>query len=522
MPSFFKKSLELKIIAALALILALFMTLSSVMETWLDTRGTYRIVYQQLDTLANTIQKSLIKDMRTGQSSGVQQILEMVGTEKGILGVRIFDEQGMILKSFNRGEIGKAVDPGVLKHFKHADRDFLAEKDGQRIMHILHPIANSPSCFGCHGREREINGILSIEFSLDPTQEYIYDHNKKTLILQFLTIFLVGLLVYVLMKRHISGPIMKMKAAMNEAENGNLDIAIPVGSEDEIGSLQQSFNSMLHRIKELNRENLAQHEDIIRKEQELKLQEALGEQNRALEAANREILEKNRYYLEMLSFISHELKNPLVVLKGYSSLLLKEDLGELKKAQRDAILSMEKNVDSISEMIANYLGLSRIERGELVPEKTETDLVADIIVPVVNDFEDAADRALMTLSVNAPAAPVGIYADRALMRSVLGNLISNAVKYGRPESEVLVEAERSGGSIIVSVFNEGEGIRHDDLERIFERFTRLENDTTLNRKGTGLGLCIVKEIVERHGGRVWAESEPSSWVRFVFTLPVEG
>ncbi len=166
---------------------------------------------------------------------------------------------------------------------------------------------------------------------------------------------------------------------MGEAENGNLDITIPVGSEDEIGSLQQSFNSMLQRIKELNRENLAQQEDIIRKEQELKLQQAMGEKNRALEAANREILEKNRYYLEMLSFISHELKNPLVVLKGYSSLLLKEDLGELKKAQRDAILSMEKNVDSISEMIANYLGLSRIERGELLPDKTESDLVTDII-----------------------------------------------------------------------------------------------------------------------------------------------
>ena len=114
MPSFFKKSLELKLIAALVLILALFMTLSSVMETWLDAKGTYQIVFQQLDTLANTIQKSLIKDMRTGQSSGVQQILEMVGTEKGILGVRIFDEKGTILKSFDRTEIGKAVDASLV------------------------------------------------------------------------------------------------------------------------------------------------------------------------------------------------------------------------------------------------------------------------------------------------------------------------------------------------------------------------------------------------------------------------
>jgi signal transduction histidine kinase len=520
MPSFFKKSLELKIIAALALILALFMTLSSALETWLDTRGTYQIVYQQLDTLANTIQKSLIKDMRTGQSSGVQQILEMVGTEKGILGVRIFDEKGTILKSFDRAEIGKVIDPEVYRHFKAADRDFLSEKDGQRIMHVLHPIANSPACFGCHVRENEINGVLSIEFSLDPTQAHIDDHNKKALIVQFLTIFFVGLFVYILIKRHISGPIMKMKEAMAEAEKGNLDIAIPVRSEDEIASLQQSFNSMLARIKELNQENLAQQEDIIRKEQELKLQQALGEQNRALEAANREILEKNRYYLEMLSFISHELKNPLVVLKGYSSLLLNEDLGELKNAQREAVLSMEKNVDSISDMIANYLGLSRIERGELRPDKTETDLVADLLEPVVNEFKDALNRASMTLRVNAPAAPVSLYADKALMRSVLGNLISNAVKYGMPDSEVLVEAERSGDSVIISVFNEGEGIPREYLERVFERFTRLDNDTTLSRKGTGLGLCIVKEIVELHGGRVWAESKKGSWTRFVFTIPV--
>ncbi len=127
--------------------------------------------------------------------------------------------------------------------------------------------------------------------------------------------------------------------------------------------------------------------------------------------------------------------------------------------------------------------------------------------PVVNDFEEAVDRASMTLKVNTPDAPVSIYADRALMRAVLGNLISNAVKYGLPESEVLVDAERSGESLVISVFNEGEGIRREDLERVFERFTRLDNETTLSRKGTGLGLCIVKEIVEHHGGRVWAESE---------------
>jgi signal transduction histidine kinase len=148
--------------------------------------------------------------------------------------------------------------------------------------------------------------------------------------------------------------------------------------------------------------------------------------------------------------------------------------------------------------------------------------VADIITPVVNDFEEMADRAFMTLNVKAPASPLTIYADRALIRSVLGNLISNAVKYGRPESEVQVEAERSGDSIIVSVFNEGEGIRQEDLKRIFERFTRLNNETTLSRKGTGLGLCIVKEIIEQHRGRVWAESEAGSWVRFVFTMPVKG
>jgi signal transduction histidine kinase len=208
------------------------------------------------------------------------------------------------------------------------------------------------------------------------------------------------------------------------------------------------------------------------------------------------------------------------VLKGYSSLLLKEDLGELENAQREAVLSMEKNVDSISDMIANYLGLSRIERGELRPDKTDTDLVADLLEPVVNDFKESLSRASMTLRVNAPAEPVSLYADKALMRSVLGNLISNAVKYGRPDSEVLVDAERSGDSVIISVFNEGEGIPREDLERVFERFTRLDNETTLSRKGTGLGLCIVKEIVELHGGRVWAESEKGSWARFVFTLPV--
>jgi len=518
--SFVKNNLETKVIVAIGAILTALLGAYAFVDIWTESRATYSIVYKDLDTLSNTIQKSLIKDMRDGKSSDVQEIMEAVGTERDILAARIFAANGTILKSRERGEIGRAMPEDAFANFRAGRHDYITEKDGYEVFHILHPIANAPPCYGCHDKEKEINGVLSIDYSLEAVQKDLRPHLYRMAAVFALTIMLVALAIFALLKKMVHEPITGLKAAMAEAELGNLEIVIPAVAEDEIGSLQKSFNNMLARIKGLNEENLSQQKDLVKKEQELQMQQVLEQKNKALETVNKEVVEKNLHYMEMLSFISHELKNPLVVLKGYSGLLIKGDLGPLEEAQSKAVEAMDRNIDALNEMIADYMDLSRVEKGEFNPEKRDIDLADDVIKPVIAQYEPVVRSASMTIRAEGAAVPLIFEADPGLMRSALGNLVSNAVKYGRAGSDILVEIEPSEGAFTLAVFNEGDGIPYDKLGKIFERFTRLETEGSRSQKGTGLGLYIVREIIQMHGGTVRAESLEGSWTKIVCTIPV--
>jgi len=520
--SFLKHSLETKMIVALGVILTVLLGLSSAVDVWSENKYAFSLAFKDLDILANTIQKSLIKDMSDGKGSDVQEILEAVGTEKDIVAVRIFSEEGRIIKSSRRTEIGMEVPGGEMASYRAGQHDYITENEGRKVAHIFHPIANAPSCYGCHDRDKEINGVLTLEYSLGSVQDDMRTHVYRMAGLFFFTITLLGFAIYMLLKRMVNDPISGLKAAMAEAERGNLEVVIPATSKDEIGSLQTSFNRMLARIKELYAENLHQQRDLVKKEEDLRLQQAIEQKNQALEAVNSEIVEKNRYYMEMLSFVSHELKNPLVVLKGYTDLLIKEELGAIEPRQFDALDAMERNVDAVQEMIANYMDLSRMEKGELKPDKRRVDLVDEVIKPVMAEYEAVLSKSSMTIRTEGAGQPVFIDADPAMMRAAMVNLVSNAIKYGRPGSDILVEVEQSGAEVRVSVHNEGQGIPYAALDKVFERFTRLDNEETRSQKGTGLGLYIVKEIMEMHGGKIWAESKEGAWARIVYTLPVSG
>lgn len=515
-----KSSLEAKIIITLGLVLASLLGLAVFIELWYDTQVTRNVLFKQVDLLANTVQKSLIKDMSSGRSSDVQQILEAVGTEKGIIAVRIFDEDGRVLKSDHRQDVGQPVSPLVLEKYRAGDRNFISEVDGETIMHVVQPIANAPQCHLCHDSAREINGVLALDFSLATAQEQIERHNKRMVLVYGFVVLLAGGMLHLMLKRMVSDPILGLKSAMAEAETGNLDVTIEVNSADEIGSLQNSFNSMISRVKGLVSENLAQQSELVKNEKELELKQALEEQNSALEAANTEVNDKNRYYMEMLSFISHELKSPLVVLKGYAGMLASGDLGGLNAQQVDAVAAMERGVDSLNDMIGNYMDLSRLERGDLSPNVRRMEIVGEVVRPVMYELAPALEKESMSIRVDCPDTGITVDADPGLMKSVVYNIVSNAVKYGKPGGDVLVTVMRDGLSVDLSVYNDGMGIPEADLGRVFDRFTRLEGAGRA-RKGSGLGLYLVKLIVEMHGGRVKAESEAGKWARITVTLPSE-
>lgn len=237
-----------------------------------------------------------------------------------------------------------------------------------------------------------------------------------------------------------------------------------------------------------------------------------------LQGRYQEALAVNRNYMDLLGFVAHELKSPLA--SAVMSLYMVKDgyLGPLSPAQEQSLETAGQSLEYLQDMIRNYLDLSRLEKGELQPNKTFFPLHPRIVQPVLAELERPLQRRRMVVVDRISRGKV-IYGDATLLRIVYENLLSNAIKYGLEGGTVLLEAEERNGEQVLSVQNDGSGISHEEVPLLFKRFSRLHHPEGASMRGTGLGLYICKEIVEKHGGQIGVQSEMGHWVRFSFTLP---
>ena len=193
-------------------------------------------------------------------------------------------------------------------------------------------------------------------------------------------------------------------------------------------------------------------------------------------------------------------------------------LGDLSPEQRKALEAVARSLDYFQDLIKKYLSLSRIERGALEVRKVPLALRPEVVDPAVEALRRELEEKGMAVEVRIPPG-MRVVADRDLLRIVYDNLLSNAIKYGKEGGRIVLEARESDDEVVLSVWNEGPGIPRDKLPLLFQKFSRLDVPSHAKKRGTGLGLFICKEIVERHGGRIWAESEEGKWAKFSFTLP---
>jgi signal transduction histidine kinase len=237
-----------------------------------------------------------------------------------------------------------------------------------------------------------------------------------------------------------------------------------------------------------------------------------------LEARNQELEASNRNYLDMLGFVAHELKNALAT--AVLSLYTVKDgyLGAITPAQERSLDSVAGSLEDLKDMIRNYLDLSRLEKEELEIAKSHFPLQSRVVQPVLEELEAEIQRSRMVVETDIPEGKV-VYADAGLLRIVYHNLLSNAVKYGLNGGTIRLGVRENGQAVTLSVGNDSIGITPDQMPMLFKRFSRLYNPEYANQRGTGLGLYICREIVEKHGGSIWADSQVGEWVRFSFTLP---
>ena len=332
-----------------------------------------------------------------------------------------------------------------------------------------------------------------------------YTAYGQQLTIKFIGIGLIALLIAVLLANYLSSkvrrPILKLVDATREISKGKLNTrVINIGKINEISELARSFNSMAASLETDSNQ----------------LNEASANLKRAYIKAD----EKNRAYLEMLGFVTHELKSPLASIVFGIGSLREKILGELTEGQEDVLKSSARSADYLNSTIANFLNLSRIEEGELKLKISQVSLKENIIEPAANRLQEIATDNRMEFDIDIPDDLV-IECDPDLMNSVFQNLISNALKYGYKGTSVKVSSELSDGLVNISVFNEGSGFSNEDRLNMFTKFSRFNAANYNTKSGTGLGLFVTKNIILKHNGTIWAESEQGKWAKFTFTIPLK-
>lgn len=224
-------------------------------------------------------------------------------------------------------------------------------------------------------------------------------------------------------------------------------------------------------------------------------------------------LERTRQ--EFVANVSHELRTPLSLIKGYAETLL-DGAKDNPEVATKFLQTIDRNARRLDLLIQDLLIISSLESGRVSLAFGPVNL-RSLTERMLADFKSRAEVRHVTLHSEVP--DLIAHADEARLEQVLGNLLENAVKYGRESGTVTVGGRAtSDGRLELFVQDDGPGIPAESLERVFERFYRVDKARSRDQGGTGLGLSIVKHIVQGHGGRVWVESEPGKGAKFYFTL----
>jgi two-component system sensor histidine kinase KdpD len=228
--------------------------------------------------------------------------------------------------------------------------------------------------------------------------------------------------------------------------------------------------------------------------------------------------ELDRMRANLIANVSHELRTPLGLIKLACSTLQRRDVDVAPETQMEFLEDISDETDKLEKIVNNLLDLSQAENGWMSLETRPVD-IGQLADQVVQDMQ--IQFSARQFVHDFPATSLEVTVDAERLEQVLRNLLSNAVKYSPEGGPITVRGRRDRERVIISVSDEGIGIPIGELESVFDRFYRVEDQTTQRIRGAGLGLAVCRDIVEAHGGRIWIESELGRWTAVYLELPAE-
>ncbi|MCA1635369.1 MAG: sensor histidine kinase [Acidobacteria bacterium] len=279
-------------------------------------------------------------------------------------------------------------------------------------------------------------------------------------------------------------------------------------------------DSPLEELARQNRDLVQVLGELEEKREQLeRLNGQLEESNRELNEANAKLRELSEMKEEFLALTTHDLRSPLTVISGVINFFTSGRLGDLTPEQKNMVTMMERNTQNLIELVNDLLDASKLESGTMRLDLASIDLGA-LVRELREGMLPLAREKEITLEESIPADFPPLKADRAKLRRIIVNLLSNALKFTPKGGHVEVIAADAGRFARVSVADNGVGIAPEDTERLFDKYEQARTRATRSEQGTGLGLFITRQLVELHGGTITAQSEPGKGSVFSFTIPI--
>lgn len=274
-------------------------------------------------------------------------------------------------------------------------------------------------------------------------------------------------------------------------------------------------NQRLREERDLLRRRLAElEENFARSNQEV------FEMNEALVQVNSRLSELDRMKDTFLSMITHELRTPMTAIIGIAELLEAGVYGPLNETQNENVRKIIESGDRLRQLVNDLLDLSKMESGMMRLQREPLD-PRTLVEAVIHQLEPLIERAQVRVLNRVGYDLPEVNCDGMRVEQILTNLLSNALKFTPPDGSITFAATVQNDEILFTVSDTGCGIPQSSLQNIFDKFTQLHPNKEDRTKGTGLGLTIVKHLVELHGGRVGVESSIDQGSRFYFTLPLK-
>lgn len=439
-------------------------------------------------TCGHTVSSQLA--ILSGDETFVSAFLSAVMEDPDVIYCAIYTDEGRVVVM--REEIKmRELPPVAIDDLKKGEvlSEIHTEND-KPFYEIFTPIrvVQVPGFF-TQEREGELIGFIRLGLSTDRIERRF----RRALIIGLsfgVSVIGMGFLVALFLSGRITEPIKKLVTSTRAIARGDFTTRVDIGSTDELGEIGMAFNWTVEQLQ-AQRTKLTEYSKT--------LESRVQERTRKLEELNEA---KSRF----VSTFSHDIRTPLTTISGYTSLLLSKKWGDLTQEQEDRMRKIFESARDMNNFIDKVLDLSRIESGK-TPITLQKVNPAEIIEKSIEDFAPIAKEKEQSIKFTGDRSVNTAYADPKAMQRILNNLLDNAVKYTARDGKIEVSLIEKEEFIQINVKDNGQGIPKEELDNIFREFYTLPNRSGEVTRSTGLGLSIVKQLIDTMGGTVLVESE---------------